>query len=106
MGNYYNRNESEAFPVINDRKQNCVFAPTCMVFSAMLGDAFSDCQDGIPIKYRTNSQVFTKVKVTVPDDILFADDRASYTFSNLKFQTLSILSSILSGDFSVQTTTL
>jgi len=52
--------ESEAFPVTNGVKQGCVLAPTLfsMVFSAMLTDAFRDCQDGIHIRYRTDSRLF------------------------------------------------
>ena len=78
--------ESEAFPVTNGVKQGCVLAPTLfsMVFSAMLTDAFRDCQDGMHVRYRTDGRLFnlrrlqavTKVKETVIRDFLFADDCA------------------------------
>ncbi|XP_047481685.1 uncharacterized protein LOC125034088 [Penaeus chinensis] len=78
------RDESEAFPVTNGVKQGCALAPTLfsMVFSAMLTDAFRDCQDGMHVRYRTDCGLFnlrrlqavTKVKVTVIRDFLFADD--------------------------------
>ncbi len=52
--------ESEAFPVTNGVKQGCVLAPKLlsMVFSAMLTDAFRDCQDGLHIRFRADSGLF------------------------------------------------
>ena len=46
-----NGEESRSFPVTNGVKQGCVLAPTLfsMVFSAMLTDAFKDCNEGIHI---------------------------------------------------------
>ncbi|XP_055998155.1 uncharacterized protein LOC130047376 [Ostrea edulis] len=40
--------ESEASPVTNSVKQGCILAPTLFnrMFSAMLNDAFQDCEDG------------------------------------------------------------
>ena len=65
---------SDAFPVSNGVKQGCVLAPTLfsMVFSAMLTDAFRDCNPGYSIRHRTDGklfnprrlQSFTKVKET------------------------------------------
>ena len=78
--------QSEAFPVTNGVKQGCVLAPTLfsMMFSAMLTDAFRDCEDGIHLRYRTDGklhnlrrlQAVTKVKETVIREFLFADDCA------------------------------
>ena len=77
---------SEAFPVTNGVKQGSVLAPTLfsMMFSAMLTDAFRDCEPDINIKFRTDGKLFnprrlqavTKVKETVLRDFLFADDCA------------------------------
>ena len=57
------RDQLEAFPVTNGVivKQGCVLAPTllvfCMMFSAMLTDAFRDCKDGIHLIYRTDGKL-------------------------------------------------
>ena len=77
---------SEPFPVSNGVKQGCVLAPTLfsMVFSAMLSDAFRDCESGINIRYRSDGKLFnlrklqavTKIKETIVRDLLFADDCA------------------------------
>ncbi len=66
--------ESEAFPVTSGVKQGCDLAPTLfsMVISAMLTDAFHDCQDGLHIRFRADGGLFnlrrlkavTKVKET------------------------------------------
>ncbi|XP_076047086.1 uncharacterized protein LOC143028608 [Oratosquilla oratoria] len=43
---------SEAFPITNGVKQGCVLAPALfsMMFSAMLSDAFRNCESGISIR--------------------------------------------------------
>ncbi|XP_063597258.1 uncharacterized protein LOC134773939 [Penaeus indicus] len=88
--------KSEAFPVTNGVKQGCVLAPTLfsMVFSAMLTDAFHDCQDGMHVRYRTDGGLFnlrrlqavTKVKETIIRDFLFADDCALNAGTEQKMQ--------------------
>ena len=93
-----NGEESRSFPVTNGVKQGCVLAPTLfsMVFSAMLTDAFKDCNEGIHIRYRTDKGLFnqkrmlavTKVKETVVRDLLFADDCALCAETESKMQNL------------------
>ena len=87
---------SEEFPVTNGVKQGCVLAPILfsMVLSAMLIDAFRDCQDGFNIRYRTSGGLFnlrrfqavSKVFETVISNFLFADDCALNTISEQKMQ--------------------
>ena len=43
---------SDSFSVTNGVKQDCV------LFSAMLTDAFQDCDDGFPIRYRFDGKLF------------------------------------------------
>ena len=78
---------SDPFPVTNGVKQGCVLASTlfCMMFSAMLTDAFQDGDNGIPIMYRLIGKLFnlrrlqanSKVQTEVLDEFLFADDMAN-----------------------------
>ena len=53
---------SDPFPVSNGVKQGCVLASTlfCMMFSAMLTDAFQDSDNGIPIRYRFDGKLFSQ----------------------------------------------
>ena len=47
--------------VTNGVKKGCVLASTLfsMMFSAMLTDAFQDCDKGIPIRYRVDGKLFS-----------------------------------------------
>jgi len=77
---------SEPFPVKNGVKQGCVLAPTLfsIVFSAMLHDAFSDCDRGIYIQHRADGGLFnlrrfqakSTVSATLLREFLFVDDCA------------------------------
>ena len=83
-----NGDPSESFPVTNGVKQVCALAPTLfsMIFSAMLTDAFRNCEPSIH-RYRFDGKLFnprrlqavTRVKRTVIGDFLFADDCALLT---------------------------
>ena len=71
------------FSITNGVKQGCVLVPNLfsIMFSVMLFDAFSGLDNGINIRYRTDSSVFnlrrlqakTKVKTDVVKKFLFAD---------------------------------
>ena len=75
---------SEAFAVTNRVTQGCVLAPIlfCLMFLAMLQDAFHHPEDGICIIYWTDGKLHNqchlkavmKVKQTVIRDFLFAND--------------------------------
>ena len=77
---------SEPFPVTNGVKQGCLLAPTLvsMMFFALLTDAFQDCDNGFPIRYRFDGKLFnlirlqaiSKVQTDVLDELLYADDMA------------------------------
>ena len=56
---------SDAFPVSNGVKQGCVLAPTLfsMVFSAMLTDAFRDCNPGFSIRHSTDGKLFNPCRL-------------------------------------------
>ena len=68
------------------------------IFSATQIDSFHDCQDGIPVRYRTEGGLFNlrrlkdviKVKETVIRDFLFAADCMKWT-AYLKAVTTSAL---------------
>ncbi len=77
---------SDPFQVTNGVKQGCVLAAVlfCIMFSAMLTDAFRDGDEGIPFRYRMDGKLFnlrrlqakTKVMIDIIRDLLFADDCA------------------------------
>ena len=78
---------SDAFPVNNGVKPDCILAPTqfSMMFTPMLSDAFcDDNKNDINIRFRTDGrlcnlrrlQAKTKVKEDSVRDLLFADDCA------------------------------
>jgi len=77
---------SEAFPVTNGVKRGCVLALMLfsLMFSAMLSEAFRECDPGINIRYWSDGKLFnprrlqavTKVKETILRDFVFADDCA------------------------------
>ena len=51
---------SEAFPVTTGTKQDCIMAPLpfCIIFSAMLQDAFRNCNSGAMIRFRSDGGIF------------------------------------------------
>jgi len=77
---------SNMFAVTNGTKQGCVLAALLfsIFFSMMLLIAFKDCDLGVPIQFRTDSNVFnlrrlkalTKTSLAVVRDLLYADDCA------------------------------
>lgn len=77
------RTTSEAFPVTSWTKQGCVMAPLlfCIIFSAMLQDAFRNCGSGVMIRFRSDGGIFnlqrlkaqTKVSLLLLRELLFAD---------------------------------
>ncbi|XP_078593825.1 uncharacterized protein LOC144871797 [Branchiostoma floridae x Branchiostoma japonicum] len=81
-----NGDASDPFQVCNGVKQGCVLAPTLfsILFAAMLLDAFSSCDRGVYIQFRTDGKLFnlrrlqakTKVFEAVLREFLFADDCA------------------------------
>ena len=92
------QNDSEfsgLFPVTIGVKQGCVLALTLfsMMFSAMLTDAFKDCDNGIP-RYRFDGKLFnlrglqakSKAQTDVRGEFLFADDMAKGAPTEEKMQ--------------------
>ena len=77
---------SGLFDIANGTKQGCVFAPLlfCIFFSLMLLVAFQNCDNGIPVQFRTDRSIFnlrrlqahTKTFAAVVRDLLYADDCA------------------------------
>ena len=83
---------SDPFPVTNGIKQGCVLASTLvsMMLSALLTDAFQDCDNGIHIRYRFNGNLFNlrrlqakpNVQTEVLDEFLSVDDMAKCSCYN------------------------
>ena len=77
---------SDMFAVTNGTKQGCIlaFLLFSIFFSMMLLIAFKDCDLGVPIQFRTDSNIFnlgrfqarTKTSLAVIRDLLYADDCA------------------------------
>ena len=56
---------SEPFPVTNGDKQGCVIIPTLfsMMLSAMLTNAFQECDSGFSIWYRFDGKLFNLIRL-------------------------------------------
>jgi len=77
---------SAPFEVSNGTKQGCVMAPLLfsIVFSAVLQDAFAECDAGVKIRFRTDGSIFnlrrlkakTKTSSMLLRELLYADDCA------------------------------
>ena len=92
------RTTSDAFPETNGTKQSCVMAQLlfCIIFSAMLHDAFRNCNSGAMIRLRSNGGLFnlhrlkarTKVSSLLLRELLFADDCALITHNEDELQSI------------------
>ena len=90
--------KSEAFPVTNETKQGCVMAPLlfCIIFSAMLQDAFRNCSSGVMIRFRSDGGIFnlqrlkaqTKVSLLLLRELLFAEDCALIAHTEDELQSI------------------
>ena len=77
---------SAVFPIKSGVKQGCVLAPTLfgIFFSLLLSHAFSESEDGVFLRTRSDSKLFnlsrlrakTKVRQLLLREMLFADDAA------------------------------
>jgi len=83
---------SAAFSITNGTKQGCVLAPLlfCIFFVMMLLIAFKDCELGVPVSFRTDGNVFNRMKTfsAVIRDLLYADDCALLAHSEADAQHL------------------
>ena len=89
---------SAAFSITNGTKQGCVLAPLlfCIFFAMMLLVAFRDCEVGVPVRFRTDGNVFnlrrlqarTKTFAAMIRDLLYADDCALLAHSEADAQHL------------------
>ena len=89
---------SEAFPVTTGTKKDCIMAPLlfCLIFSAMLQDAFRNCNSGAMIRFRSDDGIFnlqrlkarTKVSLLLLRELLFADDYALIAHTEEELQSI------------------
>ena len=89
---------SAAFDITNGTKQGCVLAALLfsIFFAMMLLVAFKDCDLGIPVRFRTDGNVFnlrrlqarTKTFIAVFRELLYADDCALLAHSEAEAQQL------------------
>ena len=70
---------SEAFPVTNGTKQGCVMAPLpfCVIFSALLQDAFKDCSSGVMIIFRSDGGIFNLQRLKARTKVSAASARTT-----------------------------
>ena len=89
---------SEAFPVTNGTKQSFVTAELlfCIIHSAILHDAFRNCNSGAMIRFRSNGGIFniqrlkarTKLSLLLLRELLFADDCALIAHTEGELQSI------------------
>ena len=71
------------------------------MFSAILADAFQDCDDCFPIRYRVNSNLFnlwleakSKIQTDVLDEFLYADCVAKNVLTEKMQETMDRVSQV------------
>lgn len=89
---------SECFPITTGVKEGCVIAPVLFMifFRVMLNKTLLNCDKGIYIRFRTNSNIFnisrlnakTKVYYQLVRDLLFADDCILFSHTEKQMQTI------------------
>ena len=94
----FDGSSSDPFPINSGVTQGCVLAPTLVgiFFSLLLPYAFSSSEDGVYLHTRSDGRLFnlarllakTKVQQVLIRDMLFADDAALTTHSEVALQRL------------------